>query len=248
MHAVSTHVATTMAHHLHFPLDRIDVIPRGRDPRELGTRTGARRAAACALALDLTDANPMVFAAARHAPPKGLDVLLDGFAVLVARLPQARLIIAGREGSETPRLQAALRGHRLDDRVRFLGERDDVADLMCAADVFVLPSRREGFPGVLVEAMALDAPIVASDIPQVREVVDDGLAKLFPVDDPGQLAAAIADVLCDREATSARVARGRQRFEERFTIASVADATIVFYERARGGRSDSARSDEDISR
>jgi glycosyltransferase involved in cell wall biosynthesis len=58
--------------------------------------------------------------------------------------------------------------------VRFLGTRMDVPELLCAADAFVFPSRWEGMSGAVLEAMALEAPIIASDIPSVRETVADG--------------------------------------------------------------------------
>ena len=118
-----------------------------------------------------TAGTPLVLAAARQEHQKGLDVLVESVPNLAATHPDLVVAIAGREGNESARLRATVERLAVADHVRFLGARDDVLDLLAAADVFVLPSRREGFGSVLVEALALEAPIVASDIGPVREVL-----------------------------------------------------------------------------
>jgi glycosyltransferase involved in cell wall biosynthesis len=81
--------------------------------------------------------------------------------------------------------------------VRFLGRRDDVADLLAAADVFALPSRWEGQPLILQEAMRAGRPIVATDVGGVRDLTGDEAALLVAPDDPDALAASIVKVLDD---------------------------------------------------
>jgi glycosyltransferase involved in cell wall biosynthesis len=233
-HAISGHVADLMAARLRVPRDRIQVVPRGRDPAALGARTPARRAAARA-ALGLEPGSPLVLAAARHEHQKGLDVLLAAFPALARAVPGARLAVAGRGGNQTPRLRAAAEG--LGPAVELLGARGDVAELLCAADVFVVPSRWEGFGSVLLEAMALEAPIVASDLPAVREVVTHGdSALLVPPDRPAELAAAVAATLADPGAAAGRARRARERFLAAFTVDRVADAMADLYRRALAGR------------
>ena len=108
-------------------------------------------------------------------------------------------------------------------------------ELLCAADVFALPSRWEGLPGGVLEAMALEVPIVATDIAPVREVVGlTGCARLVPPDDAEALAAALASVLRDPRAAAAEacVAAGRDRFLEHFTTERVAAEMLRFYLRA----------------
>jgi glycosyltransferase involved in cell wall biosynthesis len=102
--------------------------------------------------------------------------------------------------------------------------------------VFVVPSRWEGFGSVLLEAMALEAPIVASDLPAVREVVGDDAALLVPPDRPDALAAAVTAVLADPDGAARRAARARERFLATFTIDRVADGMAGFYRRALAGR------------
>jgi glycosyltransferase involved in cell wall biosynthesis len=231
-HAVSCHVADVMAPRLLVSRSRMDVVPRGRDPHVLGTRTAARTAAARAM-LGAAAGDRLLLAVARHEYPKGLDVLLRALPQVRAVVPRARLIVVGREGNQTVALRALAGELALGDGVTFLGARSDVADLLCAADLFVLPTRREGFPGAVLEAMGLEAPIVATAIPAVSEAVVAGEhALLVPPDDPGALAAAVVAALEDPEASRQRAKAARARFHERFTIERAADGMVRFYEAA----------------
>ena len=231
-HAVSTSVADTLAPRLRIARDRIEVIPRGRDASELGERTAARRDAARA-ALGLSAAERLVLAVGRHEFQKGFDVLTRAFARVRAAHPEARLVVAGRPGAGTTELRSLIAQLDVARAVDLLGFRADVADLLCAADVFVSASRWEGSPGGVLEAMALAAPIVATDIAPVREVLGDASgARLVPVDDVGALATAIFDALGDRSEGTAGTAALRARFLEHYTIERVADRMREFYERA----------------
>jgi len=236
LHAVSVPVADVMARRLRYPRARIDVVPRGRDPAALGDRTESRRRQA-RTALDLADDDRVVLAVCRQDHQKGLDVLVESIARLRGGGARVQLLVAGREGDQSTRLASRVTQLGLGASVRFLGERDDVADLLCAADVFALPSRREGLAGALLEAMALDAPVVASDIPATREVVDESSAGLVPPDDAGALADAIEAVFAHPEQAKRRSAVARVRFLDRFTVDRAADGMVAFYERVLAGRS-----------
>jgi glycosyltransferase involved in cell wall biosynthesis len=231
-HAVSHDVARVMSKRLLIPRERIEVIPRGRDAEELGRRTAERRRRARG-ELGATDGERLVIAVARHEFQKGLDVLLEAFREVSIRVPGSRLAIAGREGGQTDALRVLSDRFALGDRARFLGSRGDVPELLCAADAFVFPSRWEGLPGAVLEAMALEAPIVASDIPPVREVVGHrDLALLVAPERPDELARAIAETLLHPDEAAARARAARQRFLERFTLDRTAEAMLAFYERA----------------
>lgn len=229
LHAVSTHVADSMATRLRYPRERIDVVPRGRSLAEVGERT-VDRAARVRGVLGIGPDEFVVLAVGRQEHQKGLDVAIEAVRRLLGRVPQARLVVAGRAGAHTPDL--ARRAAPLGDRVQFLGTRADVADLHCAADVLVLPSRREGSPGVLLEAMAMGTPVVAAAIPQVDEIVDETMARLVPVDDAEGLSAALAEVRADPRSARDRAARARARFLSAFTIERVAEQMVAFYRRA----------------
>jgi glycosyltransferase involved in cell wall biosynthesis len=172
---------------------------------------------------------------ARQEPQKGLDVLLDAAPRVLAALPSARILIAGKPGNATASLRARLASAPHGEAVAFLGARDDVAELLCAADLFVLPSRREGLGGALLEAMALECPAVLSDIPAFREVADDSMAALVPPDDAVALADAVVAAITDPEATRGRAVAAYGRFLDEYTIDRVVDRMVGFYRGALRG-------------
>ena len=230
-HAVTAHVAEQMGRRLRIPRDRIDVVPRGRDPGQLGVRSAARRAGARA-SIGVGPDTPVVLAVGRQQHAKGLDVLLEAFPAVLREHPTAHLIVAGPEGSQTPVLREAVSRARLDGAVSFLGAREDVPELLCGADVFVLPSRREGLPGALLEAMALETRVVATDIPGVREVLGDAdAARLVRVGDVPGLAAAIATAIAEPADAKGRTKLARARFLERFTADRMVEGMIELYSR-----------------
>ena len=231
-HAVSEHVADVMARRLHLRRSRIQVVPRGRDPELLGRRTPERRADARA-GLGVGPEAVVVLAAARHEPQKGLDTLIAAVPHVLERAPAARFLIAGRDGTQTAALRALAGRLGVEEAVRFLGARPDIPELLCAADVFAFPSRWEGMPGAILEAMALETPIVASDVPPVREAVTHGeTAWLVPVGQPEPLARGIVDTLEDPAAAAARAARAQAGFQLRFTIGRAAEGMLAFYDHA----------------
>jgi len=231
-HAVTSVVADVMAPRLRIRRDRIDVIPRGRSAGALGQRSPARREAV-RRRLALEPDEDLVLAAARQEYQKGLDVLLEAMPAVLEARPRARLVVAGRRGLHTPVLEDAVERLGLGERVRFLGLRSDVPDLLGAADVFVLPSRWEGMGGVLLEAMALEAPIVASDLATLRDALpDERYARFTPLEDAAALAGEIVATLQDPTAAASRAALGRQRFLDVFTVERVATSMRDFYERA----------------
>ena len=230
-HAVSTSVADVMSRRLRISRDRIDVIPRGRDTGRLGTRTDARRTAARTM-LGIDRETPMILAAGREEFQKGFDVLIRAFGMVAAQAPNARLFIAGRSGGDSANLRRLADALGLAGRVEFLGLRSDVPELLCAADVFAFPSRWEGLPGGVLEAMALETPIVASAIAPVRELVEDRrTAWLVPPEHASLLGEAVVAALRAPDRTE-RTNAARARFLERYTIERVADEMVAFYLRA----------------
>lgn len=234
-HAVSSSSAAIMAKRLRISTKKIDVIPRGRDVAKLGERTPERRARV-RQSLGLAEGDQMVLAAARHFHSKGLDVLAGAFPHVIARFPSARLLIAGRNGPATPDIARLVDDGGIGDATEFLGYRDDVPDLMCGADVFVLPSRVEGSPGALIEAMALGVPAVASDIPSVRELVGPhgNLVAVAPRDDSEELGSAIIAMLADSVRSQEMADAAHARFQECCSMGAITEATLALYDRALG--------------
>lgn len=228
-HALTRYVAGAMARRLRVPSQRIDVVPRGRDPQLLGSVTPDRRAAV-RTALDLPQDVPVVLAAARQQYQKGLDVLLEAWPEVLRAEPEAVLLLAGSEGGESGRLRALAAATR---GVRFLGPRDDVFDLMAASDAFAVPSRWEGLGSAAMEAMGVGVPLVAADVPALRETVgSEDYARLVLPEHPAALAAALTDTLEDRASARVRAKAARARFLTSFTLHQVSAQMVRFYERS----------------
>lgn len=227
-HAVSHTVAAEMQRRLRLSADRIEVIPRGRSRDDLGGWSHARRTSVRAR-LGLAEGEPVVVAVARQEPQKGLDVLLEAMTHIPSTV---RLLVAGRDGRSTEQLVKQIELLGLSERVRFLGARTDVPDILAAADVFAFPSRWEGAAGAMLEAMALQCPIVASDLPTLRETLDDTAARFVPPDDPISLSAALLDAVADRDSARQRAHVAAAVFEDRFAMPAVTQRMLGLYQRA----------------
>ena len=120
------------------------------------------------------------------------------------------------------------------DRAHFVGWSDEPRRHLEALEVFVLPSRFEGFPLAVVEAMLAELPVVASDVGAVREAVLDGRTGLLvPRDDPEALAAAVRELLADPARRRAMGAAGRTLALERYTAAAMARRFESLYDELR---------------
>jgi glycosyltransferase involved in cell wall biosynthesis len=148
---------------------------------------------------------------------KGQTFLLRAWPAVLEGEPRALLLLAG-DGPDEGALTAQAAALGLGRSVRFLGFRQDVPSLLACAEVLVLPSLNEGFGMVLVEAMAMGKPVVASAVGGVPEVVLDGQAGLLiPPADPRALAAAILRLLADPRAARRMGEAGRERARESFS-------------------------------
>jgi glycosyltransferase involved in cell wall biosynthesis len=223
-----------MSRRLRVPRAKIEVIPRGRDAAVLGRRSEHRADAARRRFGVAADAE-LVVAVGRQEPQKGLDILLEALPRVRSRFPSIRVLIAGREGRATAALNELAHSSGVADTVTFLGMRDDVADLLCAADVFAFPSLWEGAGGTLLEAMALECPIVSSRLPTLLETVDDSTAELVTPRSADDLARGLVAALADRRTALARAGAARARFEERFTIEASARRMAQLYCSVAGG-------------
>jgi glycosyltransferase involved in cell wall biosynthesis len=152
--------------------------------------------------------------------------LVEAMALVAARRPRVRLVIAG-EGELRAALEQRVRDLGLADRVVFAGFRDDLDRLLPAFSVFCLSSHLEGLGTSLLDAMAFGLPVVATAAGGIPEAVEDGVTgRLVPPRDPPALAAALVEVLDDPGRLGALGAAGRRRFEERFSADRMVDATV----------------------
>lgn len=180
-------------------------------------------------ALGLADAGPLIGFFGRLIPQKGVDVLLQAFALLAGAHPDARLVLVG-DGAERAALEALSARLGLADRVTFAGWQPDAARLMPAADVVAMPSRWEGFGLVALEAMAAGRALVASRVSALPEIVVDGeTGRLVPPDDAGTLAEALGDLLADPARGAALGQAGRARLESDFAADTMVERTLDLY-------------------
>jgi glycosyltransferase involved in cell wall biosynthesis len=157
--------------------------------------------------------------------------LLRAIPAVRDRFQGVRVFIAGREGRASGSLIALASKNDLAMTVRFLGERDDVPELMAAADVLAFPSLWEGAGGTLQEAMALECPIVTSALPTILETVDESMAVLATPGRPDELARGLVAALSDPDDSHKRVLAARARFERDFTIDVCAPRMADLYSR-----------------
>lgn len=228
-HTITRAVGTEVAEVLRAPRTRITVIPRGRDSSDLGSPSIERRVAV-RRSLGIGDTVPVVLNVGRQDSQKAQAALVEAFAEVRSALPDAVLLIAGREGDASPSIENALR--RLPDgsAVRLLGHRDDVPDLLASADVFAFPSHYEGLGCSLLEAFALGVPVVGSDAAAIAEVLEDGaLGVIVPRGDVSALGTALVDLLGDSVRRQRLSNLSHDRFAERYELDVVADATADFY-------------------
>jgi glycosyltransferase involved in cell wall biosynthesis len=170
-------------------------------------------------------AGPLVGAIGRLEHQKGFDVLIRA----LASVDDARLVVMG-DGSERASLEQLARDVGVADRVVWTGWRDDARHYFAAVDVVALPSRFEGFPLALLEALLARAAVVASDVGSIAEAVRNGdTGLLVPPDDPAALAVAIRRLLKDRGLRRRLGDQGRELVLARFTAEHMARAFESLY-------------------
>lgn len=239
-HAISRVVKSEAINRLGLAPDRITVIERGRDRERLGS-PGIQRRAHARRSLGIRDDEEVLVHVGRQEFPKGHRYLLQAVELLSELRPRLIALLVGRDGSATPDLRYLRDRPRIRRSVRFLGHRNDVPDLLAAADLFVFPSLFEGLGGSLIEASALGLPIVASDLPAIREVVEVGRnALLVPPANPVALASAIGGIMDRPTELRAFGVRSREIFEARFTAERCSQRMIELYRGLAGSTEQAA--------
>ncbi|MEO6910156.1 MAG: glycosyltransferase family 4 protein [Edaphobacter sp.] len=165
-------------------------------------------------------------------PVKGHDIFIKAAASIVKQFPNAYFSIAGGvlEPVYFEELQALVRDLGLTDHFRFLGGVTNLREHLSEADIFVLPSRSEGFSNAIVEAMAASLPVVATNVGGNAEAVQDGVSGfIVPPEDPQALAAAILRLLADPTQSEAMGAAGKRLAAEKFTTEAMMMQTTAVY-------------------
>ncbi|MCO6436938.1 MAG: glycosyltransferase [Phycisphaerae bacterium] len=219
----SPSVIDHLAAQARIPRDRLRLVRGGVDPDRFAGVVPLDRAA-----LKIPADAPILLWVGRLDPVKGLFDLLDAFALIAPSHP-AQLLLVG-DGSLRARLEQHARSLRLADRVHFLGSRTDIPELLATADVFVFPSRTEGLPNALLEAMATGCAVVTTDVPGCRDLVtDQDTGFVVPRGDVAGLAETIARLLRDA-ALAKRLGQAAQaHVREHWTIETTWNAYEALY-------------------
>jgi glycosyltransferase involved in cell wall biosynthesis len=199
---------------------KILVIPNGTDfhRQEPATSRASVRAS-----LGVPSGARMVGMVANMAPVKRHALFID----MLSRMPGVYGVIAGGvlplwDGEAYERqLRARVDALGLRDRVLFAGMRDDVPDVMRAMDVLVCPSQHESFGRVLIEAMAVGTPVVATTAGAIPDVVENGRTGILAADDAQELANAVARLLDDPREVERLTTAAREEVERRFDVRDV---------------------------
>jgi glycosyltransferase involved in cell wall biosynthesis len=192
----------------------------------------AREAARAELGLE--PGRPIVLVPARLQPVKGHADLIALLPALRERVPDLLVLCAGT-GPLAAELPGRAESAGVAEMVRFLGHRGDIPRLMAAADLVALPSRAEGVPSALLEAMAARRAVVATAVGGVAEAVADGVeGRLVAAGDGAGFAAALAELLLDPARAAAMGERGRARVAAGFRVEATARRLEELYARWLG--------------
>jgi glycosyltransferase involved in cell wall biosynthesis len=208
--AVSSEIRATLVDAGAKP-DRVVVVLNGIDPVAFTRNRSQRDAARTRFGLGSHDV--AIGAVGRLEPQKGFTTLIRAFARISQEIREAKLVIAG-EGSLRTALEQEITALKLEDRCHLVGHVDDVRSIHLALDLFVQASTYEGTPNAVLEAMALETPIVATNVGGTTELARDGVdALIVPANDEQALTDAMSVALTDKAAGVRRVAAARKRVE-----------------------------------
>jgi glycosyltransferase involved in cell wall biosynthesis len=208
-------------------IERVDGIPQSRQtiiengivtdkymtPREDAVRLIRE-------SIGISDGDKVVMIVAGLRPEKAHEAVLRAASVLAPSHTHVRFLIVG-DGPRRAELEQMAQQLNVADRVHFVGERNDVSDLLHAADIFILPSHPavETLPLSVMEAMAAGVPVIASAVGSVPDMIEDGVnGRLIPPADGDRLARVIEELLGDPAATKRIAEAGTRTVLERYTL------------------------------
>lgn len=224
--AVSSDIRNELIRHGARP-ERVATILNGIDHRAF--RRDRSRGPAIRSSLGLGPQDCVIGAVGRAEPQKRFDLLLDVFSQLIAERPDLRLVIVG-DGSQLQALRHRVASLGLQRHCQLLGHRDDVPDLHNALDIFVQSSDYEGTPNAVLEAMALETPVIATDAGGTAEILRDGVdGRVISRGDPSALLEAMRTGLADPDRMRRYADSARARVETVLSFDARMDALERIY-------------------
>lgn len=205
------------------PKDKITVVWNGINVKEFCNKTYST--AKFPITEEKTQKS-LVLTVARMDRLKGHRYLIEA----AAMVPDAVFLFAG-DGIERPELENLAIELNVSDKVIFLGQRNDIPELLRTCNIFVLPSLLEGLSLSILEAMAASRPVIATDIPGMREIITDGVnGLLVPPADPDALAEKINLALSDTKLEETIALAGKKRVLRDFSSKQMAESVIRIYD------------------
>lgn len=211
--------------------EKIVAVPNGLDPHRIKPQ---RNREAVRNELGLRPGTLLFLTTGRLAEQKGFEYLLQALPEVSSRLKAPFLLALAGAGPLLLTLKQMVANLGLRDKVKFLGFRNDIGDLLAACDMVVLPSLREGLSIALLEAMAAGKPIITTSIGSNIEVTCTGFgscAKLVPPKDTGALAAAMIQVAEHGPQVIAKARKAKETFERHYTEARMLNGYRALYEK-----------------
>lgn len=205
-----------------FPPQQLASIPTGIDFQTFRPRHSRQETRA---ALGLAEESWVILMVGVIRQVKRHEIALEALAALGGRVPNLVLLLAG-DGPREENVRRYAEELGVADRVRFLGHRDDVPDLLAAADCFILTSRSEGVPQAVTQALGSGLPVVATAVGGVPELVQDGVTGLLvPAENPAAVADALARVATEPGLAARLAAGGQAHAQVHFSLQAMIDAT-----------------------
>ncbi len=205
--------------------EKVTVIPNGLEIEKY--QIPVDRIAKCK-ELGIPDNIPLIGCVGRLEKQKGQKYLLEAFALLLEDTP-AFLIFVG-DGSDREQLEVLSTKLGIESSVKFLGRRNDIPEILKIMDIFVLPSLYEGMSNALMEAMATGLPIIATDIPENRELIENEVnGILIPIKNSQAIKIALKNILHDEKLKELLNNKAQRSASEKFSLNAIIDRLRVFY-------------------
>ena len=179
--------------------------------------------------LNLPPGTKLMVVIGRLSPEKGVDIFIEAFSILARKKPSVHAIIVG-DGQERKKLEIQASKTKIADRIHFVGHSNTPGDYVIEADLVVVPSRSEGIPNVVLEAMAFAKPVVATSVGGIPEIIEDGMSGLLvPPLRPDMLAKAILEILDDFELYRKISIGAKKRVEHAFEVKERVKTLLAIY-------------------
>jgi glycosyltransferase involved in cell wall biosynthesis len=220
------------------PRDKVEVVRSGLD---LEAFVNATRRAEIRTELHLNDDQHLVVYVGRLRPVKGVEYGIKAFASAVSQRPNIHLALAG-EGEQFDHLKNLANELNVHEKVTFLGVRNDLPDLLSAADSILMPSLNEGFPRTAIEAMAAGKPIIATNVGGTPEAIIDGeTGILVPSKDIESMTSALVNMVDNPEYQVQLGTAGRKRAVQNYSVENYVSRLDDLYRQLLGIKTSSTQ-------